>query len=168
MTAGETFRKRCRDLAGVMGWVVVLLLMAIVSDALWEAGLRRLVGQGGGDFRATVHAVGVELVKSLPAICLVGALWSAERVFARMGAGEVMTDANAAGLGECGRWVEGAAVAAFVATPSLLAWIAREGGLHVDFEWGHVALFLLGVALTLLGDVLADAAAARRELDEIV
>jgi hypothetical protein len=61
-----------------------------------------------------------------------------------------------------------AAVAALFVTPTLLAWIAMEGGVRIDFEWTWVVLLLLGVALTLLGDVLADAAVARAELDEIV
>lgn len=168
MATGEEFRKRCQGLAAAMGWVVVLLLVAIVFDALWEAGLKRLAGQGGGDFRATLQAVGVEFTKSIAPLCLVGALWSAERVFARMGRGEVLAAANATGVAECGRWIEGAALAGVVVTPTLLGWITFTDRIRVDFEWTYVALFLFGVALTLLGDVLADAATVQKELEQIV
>lgn len=168
MATGGDFQKRCAWLAEIAGWVVVFLALAIAFDAMWQAGLKRLVGEGGGDFRSTLHAVGVELVQSLAAIFLIFALRSAETVFRRMGQGVVMDAANAKGIATCGHGVIEAAVAALFATPTLLAWIAMEGGVRIDFEWTWVVLLLLGVALTLLGDVLADAAVARAELDEIV
>jgi hypothetical protein len=168
MATGQNFRKRCEDLATAMGWAVILLGGAILFDAAWEAGLKRIAGHPGGDLRDTFQAVGVELAKSAMPLSLVGALWTAERVFARMARGEVLADANAAGLAECGRWVQGAATAGFIITPTVLGWISFSHRIRVDFEWTYVALFLFGVALTLLGDVLSDAAAARKELDEIV
>jgi hypothetical protein len=168
MATGEDFKKRCQWLAEMAGWAAILLFVGIAFEALWQAFGERLIGRGGGDFRATIHAVGVELVSALPAIFLGFALWSARDVFARMGAGRIMDIANAKGLAACGNHVIEAAVMAFIVTPSALGWLAGERHLDVDFDWATVALFLLGIALTLFADVLRDAAAARAELDEIV
>lgn len=168
MATGEDFQKRCRALAGITEWAVWLLAVGIVVEVFWLAFGKRLLGEGGGDLRATLHAAGADLVRALPAIFLAFALHSAQRVFERMGKGVVMDVANAKGLASCGHGVVEAAVAALVITPTLLGWIAMEGGVQVDFEWVSVALLLLGIALTLLGDVLRDAADVRAELDEIV
>lgn len=168
MATGEDFQKRCRWLAEMTGWAVVFLALAIVVDAVWVAGVKRLAGFGGGDFRATVHALGVEIVSSLPAIFLVLALRSAEGVFDRMGKGVIMDAANAKGLASCGHGVIEAAIASLVITPTVLGFLRGERSLDVDFEWTYVVLLLLGTALTLFADVLRDAAAARAELDAII
>lgn len=168
MATGEDFQKRCRTLADLTEWAAWILVIGIAAEVFWLAIGKRLFGDGAGDLRATFHAVGSELVRDLPAIFLVFALHSAHRVFQRMGRGVVMDVANAKGLATCGHGVVEAAIAALVVTPTLLAWIDREGGVHVDFEWVSVALLLLGLALILFADVLRDAAAVRAELDEIV
>lgn len=168
MATGEDFQKRCRTLSDLTEWAAWLLAVGIVVEVVWLSVGKRFFGDGGGDFRATIQAVGSELVRDLPAIFLAFALHSAHRVFQRMGRGVVMDVANAKGLATCGHGVIEAAIAALVVTPTLLAWIAREGGIHVDFEWVSVALLLLGLSLTLFADVLRDAAAAQAELAEIV
>jgi hypothetical protein len=168
MTTGADFQQRCRTLAGITEWAVWLLVVGIVFEVVWLAIGKRYFGGGGDDFRTTFHAVGSELVRALPAIFLAFALHSAQRVFERMGKGVVMHVENAKGLVSCGHGVVEAAVAALVVTPTVLAWINREGGVRIDFEWVSVALLLLGLALTLFADVLRDAAAARVELDAIV
>ncbi|OPZ01125.1 MAG: hypothetical protein BWZ09_02791 [Alphaproteobacteria bacterium ADurb.BinA305] len=168
MKTGEDFQRRCRALADVAGWAVLLLVLGIVAEVLWAAFVKRAVGEGGGDFRTTIHTIGVGLVSNLPAIFIALALDAVRRVFRRMGAGVVMDAANAKGLASCGHGLIEAAVAALLVTPTVLGWLDRGGGVNFDFEWTSVALLLLGVAFTLFADILRDAAAVRAELDEIV
>ncbi len=168
MATGEDFQKRCRTLSDLADWAVLLLVLGIIAEVLLAAFVKRAVGAGGDDFRATIHTIGVGLVRNLPAIFIAFALDSVRKVFKRMGAGVVMDIANAKGLASCGHGLIEAAVAALIITPSVLGWLNRDGGIGVDFEWTSVALLLLGIAFTLFADVLRDAAAVRAELDEIV
>lgn len=169
MATGKDFQGRCRWLAETAGVAFWFLVVGIGVEIVWQAYGRRLFGAGGGDFRATLHNVGVELVEALPGVFIACALWTVASVFERMGKGVVMAPENARDLSRTGSNVIWAAVAALAITPSLLGWIGEgPGGVRLDFEWASVALLILGVALTLFADVLRDAAAARAELDQIV
>jgi len=169
MTTGKDFQGKCRGLSEAAGVAFWILVVGIAVEILWQGIGRRMFGEGGGDFRATLQAVGVECVEALPGIFIACALWNLAAVFERMGKGVVMDAANARDLSRGGGNVIGAAVAALAVTPSVLGWIQdRPGGVRFDFEWVSVALLLLGLALTLFANVLRDAAALRAELDEIV
>lgn len=168
MTLDSRFRERAGLLGDLAVWTSGFLMVAIAVDAAWVAIGKRAFGFGGGDFRDTLHALGLELASALGAIFLVIALSRLGRVFARMRDGATLIADNAAGLVACGSAIVTAALAQLVISPTLIAWISRDGPFRIDWEWQTVALGLLGGAIALLGDVTRAGAAARAELDEIV
>jgi hypothetical protein len=168
MAMDVKFRERAGWLAELAAWVAGLLIVAIVIEALWAAIGQRALGRGGGDFRATVQAVGLELVASLPALFLALALSWLGRVFAAIRDGDALAERTARGLAACGERIVAAAVAQLVITPTLIGWIRDSDRFRIDWEWQTVALGLLGAAVAMLGEVIRAGAVARAELEEIV
>jgi len=140
--------------AGVVGEIVVAPVWDLVKSwgaAPWDAWRR--------DF-------GVRWVDVLPAMILMGGLWCAQRLFGRVGAGDVFTAANARDLERIGASLGWCALFVFF-EPMLKALITRSPD-DIDFEFWAIVLSLLGGAVVLVGRIWGLAVEVKAENDQIV
>ncbi|MDX2233421.1 MAG: DUF2975 domain-containing protein [Hyphomonadaceae bacterium] len=171
MTFAETIdasdvRRRGREAQTIALILLVLAAVSVVGDIL-VGPLLRLARSGHGlaPFATDVRD---NAIAALPMIILLGALWSAHRVFGRVADGDVFSAANAAGLGAIGQAMGWSGFAAVVMAPTLQAWVARRGGFDVALEGWALVLAALGGAVVLFGRIWALAIEIKTDADQII
>lgn len=140
--------------AGVVGEIVVAPVWDLVKS--W----------GAVDWAAWRRDLGVRWVDVLPALILMSGLWCAQRLFGRVGAGDVFTAANAKDLERIGASLGWCALFVFI-EPMLKATIMRAPG-KIDFEVWAIVLSLIGGAVVLIGRIWGLAVEVKAENDQIV
>ena len=139
----------------------VLSQVAMTAAPLWK----------GGPVEQALLNTARELVLSVPALLYVAALYCARRVFVRIAAGEIFVRANGEGLRAMGRCLLVGGLWAILAEGLVpyspdqpLALTMSE----VARQSSDVVLAALGLALTLIGKLMLDAAALKSQIDEFV
>ena len=158
-------QKRGRETQTVVLVVFVLVAVSVVGDIVVSPIINMM---RGADLRALLTGVRDNFIESLPILILMSGLWSAQKVFGRVGAGEVFTAANAAGVGEIGSAMGWCGLAEVVIVPSIKAWIARSGPFDLHLVGWAMVLAALGGAVVLFGRIWALAAEIKADSDQIV
>jgi hypothetical protein len=156
---------------------------AVVALVLLALNLLRLIGVvplafgvaealGAGDPSAAwpaAEAFLIAAVSLLPTIIYIGGVDSARKMFRRIGAGELFTEANSKSLADIGAALGYGALAAMVIVPWLQSWIGGErgfGGVRIEGE--TLVIAVIGGALLVLGRMLSRARRLQSELDSII
>jgi hypothetical protein len=162
-----TLRRQSRIFRGLSSIAVVITLAAVVSQvAITAAPLWK-----GGPVEQALLNTAREIALSVPALLYVAALYFARRVFIRIAAGEIFVKANGEGLRAMGRCLLIGGLWAILAEGLVpyspdqpLALTMSE----VARQSSDVVLAALGLALTLIGRLMTDAATLKSQIDEFV
>jgi len=152
--------------------LIVMSLDLLRLAGIVSLGFALVDGIAAGDIssaRPELEGFLRSLVEVLPTIIYLGGVWSARTMFARIGQGEMFSDANSRGLADIGSSLMWGAVTAMVIVPQLLSWIDGErglGGVHIEQE--TLVLAVIGGGIAVVGRMMAHATRLRSELDEII
>jgi Protein of unknown function (DUF2975) len=139
----------------------VLSQVAMTAAPLWK----------GGPVEQALLNTARELVLSVPALLYVAGLYYARRVFMRVAAGEIFVRANGEGLRAMGRCLLIGGLWAILAE-GLVPYSADQPLAltlsEVARQSSDVVLAALGLALTLIGKLMTDAASLKSQIDEFV
>ncbi|MEJ0007824.1 MAG: hypothetical protein WDM77_16025 [Steroidobacteraceae bacterium] len=160
-------RRQCRTFGSVAAVVVAISLLGVagqivfVAAPLWK----------GGPAQDALLSTGSQIVLSVPQILYVASLYYAGRVFRRIGAGEIFARANAEGLLAMGRCLLIGGVWAMIAE-GLVPYAADQPLAQTMREVGRATedpfMAVLGLALMLIGTVMARAARLKAQHDQFV
>ncbi len=162
-----TLRRQSRMLHILATFAVAITLAAVVSQvAMVAAPLWK-----GGPVALALISTGRQIVLSVPALLYVAALYYARRVFMRVAGGEIFVRTNGEGLRAMGRCLLIGGLWAILAEGLVpyspdqpLALTMSE----VARQSSDVVLAALGLALTLIGRLMTNAAALKSQIDEFV
>ena len=149
----DTLRVRSRWLSWAIGGLLLMLLAvaAIVTAA----------------FLSGRYANASLLVQQLPILFYAWALWSVRKSLAAFAAGGTLTEG-------AGRSMQAVGISLFLgglsnvfAVPLILRAMRGTGSI-AHFDVAAITLGAIGLALVVIGRLLADSEAMRRELDEFV
>ncbi len=158
-------RKRGQETQTLVLIVFAVAAVSVVGE-LVVAPLFQLA-RGAGSV-AIVAGIRDRFVEALPMFFLLSGLWSAHRVFGRVGKGDVFSAANAAGVSEIGQAMGWCGFAECVMTPTLKVWIARAGIFDFQLEGWAMVLAALGGAVILFGPIWALAVEIKTDADQII
>jgi hypothetical protein len=147
-------------------WSLIALGFAFVWLVV-EIAIAPLLPLAGG---ATLIEIATRLrdalIKAAPVLIFTGGLWSAQKLFRRVGEGDVFSPANAAGVRDIGlALIWGGIVAAVV--PAAQGLVAREP-FHVTLDGWQILVVALGGAILLFGRIWAIAVAIKADADQII
>lgn len=107
------------------------------------------------------------LVRQLPMLFYAWALWSIRMTLANYAAGGTLTARASRSIQEVGVSLFLGGLSSVFAVPLILKGMRGDGS-YARFDVAAITLGAVGLALVVIGRLLADAEAARRELDEFV
>ena len=160
MPLPERFRRHCR-------WLRAATVLVL-------AGLALLLGVGASaiPWSPTAGAPGDEalllLVRLLPGLGYLWALWAVQRALGELAAGRLFHAAVARGIRHIGIGVLAGALASVFAITNLSRLIVGGQGGLAYFDLSGIVLGVVGAALVLLARVVDSARALQAELDEIL
>ena len=162
-----TLRRQSSMFRGLSSIAVAITLAAVLSQvAMTAAPLWK-----GGPVEQALLNTARELVLSVPALLYVAGLYYARRVFMRVAAGEIFVRANGEGLRAMGRCLLIGGLWAILAE-GLVPYSADQPLAltlsEVARQSSDVVLAALGLALTLIGKLMTDAATLKSQIDEFV
>jgi hypothetical protein len=162
-------RRQSKTLSAVF-WTAWIIMAATLAGKHVVWPIVRIVGGAieREPWRAVVNDVGLNLIEALPAIILLFGVYAAQRMFARMGEGEVFSVANVAELSRIGESMLWAAAASIIISPTLAGWVRHDTTIDVQFSDWALLLGVLGAAVLFMGRVLALANRIKQENDQIV
>jgi hypothetical protein len=146
-------RRNSRILSALITLVLAVLLFGIAIEVLAVASGR-------------VPSVG-QLVWRMPLIFYLWAVWSVRRAIVAIGRGEGHDEAIAQLIGRVGLALFLGGIATVFVSPWLAAWINGRGS-FAFYDVSAITVGVVGAALVLVARLLGQAAAMRRELDEII
>lgn len=161
----EDIRKRGRETQLLVGVVFGFAVATLAADLVVAPLLNLLRGEAPAVIATVVRD---NFIAALPTVFLVSGLWSAQRVFGRVGKGDVFTASNAAGVGEIGVAMTWCGIAEVVLVPTIRSWVTRAGGFDFNLEGWAVVLAALGGAVILFGRIWALAVEIKTEADQII
>ena len=157
MPLPDRFRHQCR-------WVRVATLLVF-------AGLDLLLGLGASTLPWTRAAGGnpalLMLVRLLPGLGYLWALWAVQRALADLAAGRLFHPTVARAMRQIGIGVLSGALLSVFALTNLSRWILGGHGGYLYFDLSGIVLGVVGAALVLLARLVDQARALQAELDEI-
>jgi hypothetical protein len=162
-----SLRRQSRMFHILASIAVAITLAAVVSQVAMVAAP---LWKGAPAAQALINTAR-QIVLSVPALLYVAALYYARRVFMRIAAGEVFVRTNGEGLralGRClligGLWaILAEGIVPYSPDQPLALTMSEVAGQSSD-----VVLAALGLALTLIGTLMTNAAALKSQLDEFV
>ncbi len=146
-------RRSSRILSALITLVLVVLLFGIAVEILAVASGR-------------VPSVG-QFVWRLPLLFYLWAVWSVRRAVIAIGRGEGHEEALGQLIGRVGLALFLGGIATVFISPWLAAWINGRGS-FAFYDVSAITVGVVGAALVLVARLLGQAAAMRRELDEII
>jgi hypothetical protein len=167
-TSGQvSLRRQSRLFRALSSIAVLVTLAAVLSQVAISAAP---LWKGGPAEQALLNTAR-ELVLSVPALLYVAALYFARRVFMRIAAGEIFVRTNGEGLRAMGRYLLTGGLWAIVAE-GLVPYSADQPLAltmsEVARNSSDMVLAALGLALTLIGKLMMDAASLKSQIDEFV
>ena len=146
-------RRSSRILSALIALVLVVLLFGIAVEIFAVA-------------RGRVPNVG-QFVWRLPLLFYLWAVWSVRRAVVAIGRGEGHDEALGSLIGRVGLALFLGGIATVFVAPWLAAWINGRGS-YAHYDVSAITVGVVGAALVLVARLLGQAAAMRRELDEII
>ncbi|MBV9991800.1 MAG: DUF2975 domain-containing protein [Alphaproteobacteria bacterium] len=161
MTVTE-IRTRSAGLARALSvlFVVLAVLVALERLSVPLIGLWRF-GGGSGAWRR----LGVSLVAAVPDAFYLAALWGIRTALAEFATGDFFASTVTAMLDRVGRWLAIGAVVSMFVVPLADTALGHGPGYWVALDVSALVLGAVGLSLTVVGRVLARAAALKTELD---
>jgi hypothetical protein len=160
MPLPERFRRHCR-------WLRAATVLVLAGLALLLA-----IGASTIPWSPTAGAPGDQalllLVRLLPGLGYLWALWAVQRALGELAAGRLFHAAVARGIRHIGIGVLAGALASVFAITNLSRLIVGGQGGLAYFDLSGIVLGVVGAALVLLARVVDSARALQAELDEIL
>ncbi|HET6631764.1 MAG TPA: DUF2975 domain-containing protein [Rhodanobacteraceae bacterium] len=150
------FTRMCR----VLRALVLLVVAILAAMLLWPLLLQLLLPQRGLNW--------LFLVRLLPALCYLWALWAVQHTLAEFAAGRLFQPAVARGLGRVGWGVLVGALLRTFAVSNLTRLLTHGHGAVAYFDPGTIVLGVVGAALVLLAHLIGQARRLQLELDEMI
>lgn len=156
---GESLR-----LKSLLGWVVGLGAFLLFSQIFYVPlkGLIFAIGTSG--LTGAAASITETAVRSLPAIALLAALWTARKLFAVYTTGAILSAQGGRMIGRVGDWLTLSAILALAVGPASERMDAVTGA----YITTQIALICVGLAIRLLGRVQAVAADIAADHAQIV
>ena len=158
----EDIRARSARLARFLTWLVAGLGLLLLLERFSEPMLSMVQGVSGGGRR-----FGLQMASALPEACVLLALWWVRRALAEFSTGAFHTPLIALALRRVGALLASGAALKILVLPSVQRMLGDPPGYLVAFDVDSLALCGLGLALSMLANVLERAASVQAELDEI-
>lgn len=173
----STVEKQARYLEVAATLAVVLLGLAILRSTGIVAVVPAILGAlKTGDLVQAVPAMDNflrALVRMLPTVCFLGGVWVARGLFARIGRGEIFSQANSRAIARIGSTMLWGAAVWMIVAPTILAIIDQgrgRWGMRVEPE--ALVLAVIGGAVLMIGQIMARAqsenASLKAELTDFV
>ena len=160
----DQLRAQSLRLKSLFGWAVGLGAFLLFSQILYVP-LKGIIFAIGTPDLANAAATIVEIVvRSLPAVALIAALWKARQLFEAYAVGAILSARGGQLLGRMGDWLTVSAVLALAVGPASDRMDAVTGA----YITTQIALICVGLALRLLGGVQAVAAEIAADHSQIV
>lgn len=161
MSTSARFRNHCRVLRIAVLVVFVCLFLVLASGT---AGLPWSFGPGQQD--PGVKSL-LSLVRFLPALGYLWALWAVQRALGDLAGGRLFNATVARAVRHVGIGVLAGALLNVFAVTNLSRWIAGGHGSYAYFDLSGIVLGVVGAALVLLSRLVDEARALQDELDGI-
>lgn len=163
MPTPDRFRDQCRLLRiatlAVFTGLFLLLAMGMVGLPL------PFTADANADWNTRAM---LSLVRILPGIGYLWALWAVQRALADLAAGRLFHATVARAMRHIGFGVLVGALLNVFAVTNLSRWIAGGHGSYAYFDLSSIVLGVVGAALVLLARLVDQARALQAELDEIL
>ena len=156
--------KKSAQLKTLLGWVVGMGSFLLFSEAAYVPSKAVILSIGSMDAAEALSNFARMIPSLLPTAALLGALWTARNLFSGYMKGAILTADAGRQLGRMGDWLTASAVLALLFGPASDRMDAVTGA----YIGTQVALFCVGLAIRLLGQVQAMAAEIKADLDQIV
>ena len=157
------FRKSAQ-LQTIFGWAFGIGSFLLFSEAAYMPLKGLILSIGSPDATTALADFATMIVRLLPAVALLGALWAARSLFKTYAAGAILTVAGGRQLGRMGDWLTASAVLALL-FGSASSKMDSVTGAYIGTQ---VALLCVGLAIRLLGQVQSLAAEIKADNDQIV
>ena len=163
MPTRDRFRSHCRLLRAATLVVFAGLVLLLVPGV---GGLPMLHAPAAGAGDGTQALL--RLVRFLPGLGYLWALWAVQRALADLGAGRLFNATVARAMRHIGIGVLGGALSSVFLVTNLGRWIVGGHGSYAYFDLSGIVLGVVGAALVLLARLVDQARAMQDELDEIL
>ena len=158
------FRRQCRLMRAAALFVMVglglVLLMGIGGNLLWPQS-------SGANSSWGTHAT-MALVRALPGLGYMWALWAVQQALGDVAAGRLFHPTVVRALRNIGIGVLLGALLNVFAVINIAKWITDTSGSYVYFDLSGIVLAVVGSALIFLARVLDHAREIQDELSEIL
>ncbi|WP_224365591.1 DUF2975 domain-containing protein [Hyalangium versicolor] len=144
--------------------LLVALLSALLVFERFSAVTIALVREGGGE---AARRLALQCVAACPEVFYLLALWWVRQALAAFARGELYTPTITQALHRVGVMLAAGALIGVFIIPSVMRALGSGPGYVIAYDVGGLALGAVGLALTLLANVLTHALALQNELDEI-
>lgn len=159
----DQLMKQARGFAAIFGILFVvgaIWLFAEYYVPLKEYGAAAFA-EDQPAIRESIRSLLRLTLQSLPAIALLGALKTAERLFERFGQGDMLSDTAARSIGHIGDWLLVAGVLGMLG-------VDGEGSAFAVHFRPDIVLAAVGLSVRYIGHVWAMAARVKAENDQII
>ena len=163
MPIPDRYRDQCRLLR--IATLVVFTGLCLLL-AMGMVGLPLTFAANAADDWSTQAML--SLVRILPGIGYLWALWAVQRALADLAAGRLFHATVARAMRHIGLGVLVGALLNVFAVTNLSRWIAGGHGSYAYFDLSSIVLGVVGAALMLLARLVDQARALQAELDEIL
>lgn len=160
----DDVRMQSRNLKGIFAWLFGVGCFLLFSEVMYMPIKGLVLAIGTPDAGAALRELGNAVLRALPAITLLAALWTARGLFKSFETGEVLAENSGKTLGRLGDWLIASALAAIVFGPD----IGPAGLAFGGYLSAHIVLGCTGLAIRLFGRVLSLAAEISADHAQIV
>ena len=151
-------------LGTLFGWVFGLGAGVLFTQIMYIPLKRVVFAIGSSDIATASEGLGTLVIQCLPAIMLLAAIRTAQRLFRTYATGGILTADSSRLLGRVGDWLTASAVLSLIVGPASARMDAVTGG----YITTQIALICVGVAIRLVGQVQALAAQIKSDHEQIV
>lgn len=144
--------------------LVLFLAFVIVAERAAYAGL---FGSGAATSHDRAYAVGLQALLSAPSFLYLAALWQLREAAAAAAQGAPFGPLAVRSIGRVGFCLIAGAALALFALPALFSLLAEPRIRLIDHDVATLIIAAIGVGLSFLGRLLARAAEAEAELEQI-
>jgi hypothetical protein len=148
--------------------VVTLVIFGINIAAKLGIPVSKAIFSSDNPWREDVHAIGLILVSTLPAILFFEAVNQLRHALAQYRDGEFFTSAIAERVTRAGDYAIAAMIAVMFVVPNLTLWISRQGGFDIRLENEFIGMLAFALFVSAVGRVLAAATELKADNDAIV
>ncbi|OYY77860.1 MAG: hypothetical protein B7Y43_07895 [Sphingomonas sp. 28-62-20] len=160
----EALQRQSQSLQKAFEWAFSISCFLLFSQVSYVPIKAVLFSVGTPDAISAIAHLGEIAARSLPSVALLGAVWTARGLFKAYGSGAVLTPQSGRAVGRLGDWLTASGVLALFVGPASDTMDAVTGA-YISTQ---IALIGVGLAIRLLGQVQAVAAAIKADNEQIV